>query len=75
MVDQVTLGENFISILDTENSLFSWGGNDSGELGIGDFDPQTDACSIDTLIGREIVAISAGRNHIICIGAGGQPEF
>jgi alpha-tubulin suppressor-like RCC1 family protein len=39
MVDQVAIGENFITVLDTDNSLFSWGGNEYGQLGIGDFEP------------------------------------
>lgn len=64
------MGDKFITVLDTNNYLYSWGTNDNGQLGIGDFEPQKDACSIDALNDREIDSIFAGRNFMMVIGFG-----
>jgi hypothetical protein len=69
-VVQAKLGENFVCVLDSGNYVYSWGRNDSGQLGLGDGDQQKDACIIDMLNEREITSLFCGRDYVMVLGAG-----
>ena len=70
-VEQAKLGENFVTVLDVENYVYSWGSNESGQLGMGNnFEQQKDACIIDMLNEREIKELYNGRDFVMVQGAG-----
>lgn len=70
IISQAAIGESFIAVLDVNNFLYTWGANDHGQLGLGDTDPQKDACSVDALNDRKIVSLCAGKDFMMVIGAG-----
>ena len=67
---QAAIGEDLICVLDENNFVYSWGRNEAGQLGLGDTEPQKDACSVDTLNDREILGLYAGRNFVLGLGRG-----
>jgi len=70
IIKQVAIGEDMICVLDVNNFVYSWGRNESGQLGLGDTEPQKDACSIDALNDREVVGLFAGKNFVMGLGRG-----
>lgn len=70
IVSQVAIGEDLICIMDINNFLYSWGRNESGQLGLGNTEPQKDACSIEALNDREVTSIFAGKNFLVALGKG-----
>lgn len=70
IISQAAIGEDLICIMDINNFLYSWGRNESGQLGLGDTEPQKDACSIEALNDREVTNIFAGKNFMIALGKG-----
>ena len=69
-VVQAKLGENFVCVLDSSNYVYSWGRNESGQLGLGTSDQQKDACIIDMLNEREITSLFCGRDYVMVLGSG-----
>lgn len=49
------------------NEVLSWGCNDGGRLGHGDFEDRWEPCIIDTLTGLNVSGISCGTWHSACI--------
>lgn len=74
LISQVALGDDFIVILDKNNFLYTWGSNNFGQLGLGDFEPQNDACSVDLLSKRKILSIFAGKDFSMIIGGGPEEK-
>ncbi len=54
-------GAEFTLAVKSDGSAWSWGANDSGQLGDGSTDPRSEPGPIDGL--EDVVAISAGGNH------------
>ena len=73
-VEQAILGEHFVCVLDNSNFVYSWGRNESGQLGLGDTEKQKDACSIDMLNEREITSQYCGRDYVMVLGMGHQDK-
>lgn len=60
-----------MTVLDLDNYVYSWGSNESGQLGMGNnFEQQKDACIIDMLNEREIKDLFVGRDFVMVLGAG-----
>lgn len=70
IISQVAIGEDLICIMDINNFVYAWGRNESGQLGLGDTEPQKDACSIEALNEREVSRLFAGKNFVIALGMG-----
>jgi alpha-tubulin suppressor-like RCC1 family protein len=50
-----------------ENNVYSWGKNDSGQLGHGDQKNRSTPTKIDFFDGMKIVQISCGDSHCIAL--------
>lgn len=70
MIKWATVGEDFICVLDQNNYVYSWGRNESGQLGLGDTEGQKVACSIDALNDRDVETLQAGKNFVLALGRG-----
>ena len=55
-----------------DGSLFSWGGNDSGQLGVGDPENKHAPTLVTQLQGKRVVHVAAGEMHTICSTADGS---
>lgn len=64
----VSCGEWFVIALDSEGCLYSFGQNDFGELGTGDFEIWTLPNHISELNWRFIDNVKAGSNFVIALG-------
>ena len=49
------------------NGVFSWGCNDGGRLGHGDFEDRWEPCVIDTFKGLHVSNVSCGTWHSACV--------
>lgn len=64
----ISLGSNFTIIIDDNFSIYSWGNNINGELGVGDFDSKNTPTFLASLQGKKILQISSGNNFTIALG-------
>ena len=62
---QVCCGDNFTVLLDAQGSVFTWGGNDDGCLGLGDDDSRPSPCWVEALKAEFVAGISAGVQHVL----------
>ena len=53
----------------SDSTVFSWGANDGGRLGLGDLENRSEPCKITSLQGLKIIDISCGTWHSACIAA------
>jgi X-linked retinitis pigmentosa GTPase regulator len=67
-VKQVVLGGHFITVLDIVGSVWAWGSNSKGELGIGNYESRVNPCLVAGLEGKRIRYIAAGENFVIALG-------
>ncbi|OMJ86156.1 hypothetical protein SteCoe_12355 [Stentor coeruleus] len=64
----ISLGSNFTIIIDENFSIYSWGNNINGELGVGDFESKNTPTFLASLQGKKILQISSGNNFTIALG-------
>ena len=62
---QVCCGDHFTVLLDAQGSVFTWGGNDDGCLGLGDDDSRPFPCWVQHLKAEFVAGISAGVQHVL----------
>lgn len=67
-ITNVTVGERFVLALDSKGKIWSFGENEGGELGLGDFEQRPYPCEVKELGRRFIEHVSAGRNFAIALG-------
>jgi len=68
----IAAGENVSFAQDVDGTLWAWGENDSGELGVGDTMPRIGPVQVDA---GPFVAIEAHRNAVIALDAEGDVYF
>jgi alpha-tubulin suppressor-like RCC1 family protein len=66
----VSTGENFNMALRADGSVWTWGGNIDGQLGLGHYEYQSTPVQIPGL--QNVVAISAGRAHALALKSDGS---
>jgi X-linked retinitis pigmentosa GTPase regulator len=64
----LSIGSGFGVAIDSLNSVYVWGNNSSGELGLDDYDPRLTPTLLPSLKGKSILKISSGGNF--CLGLG-----
>jgi alpha-tubulin suppressor-like RCC1 family protein len=69
---QVAAGEAHTCALDYDGSVFCWGDNSAGQLGIGGGPDQPVPTQVPKLAGRVVVEISAGAEHSCAIDEQGR---
>ena len=62
----VAAGSNHTLCITADGSLFSWGGNDSSQLGVGDTEDRHAPTRVTNLQGKRVVHVAAGEVHTIC---------
>lgn len=67
---EVTAGENFVAVLKSDGSVWTWGNNDYGQLGIGSFETRTVPQQVQSV--SNVVEIDAGRFHVLARTSNGQ---
>ncbi len=65
----VTAGERFTCAISSERSLWCWGANAEGQLGLGDTAPRPAPARVGAA--SDWVAVAAGRHHACAVRAGG----
>lgn len=66
---QISMNNNHVLALSKNGSLFVWGSNQYGSLGIGNFNYKTNPTKVDSL--KTWVKISTGSNHSLAIQKNG----
>lgn len=67
-IQNVALGNGFGLCFDSNGILYGWGNNNSGELGLGDYEHRTNINQIVTLQNKVIKDFSCGGNFVIALG-------
>ena len=68
----VTTGDNHTLCITADGSLFAWGDNERGQLGVGDTEDRHVPTLVTELQGKHVVHVAAGTNHTICTTAVGS---
>lgn len=64
----VSLGTRFGVCMDSAGALYGWGDNESGALGLGDYESRGNVSQIVALQGKTIRDFSCGGNFVIALG-------
>mmetsp|Transcript_32287 Transcript_32287/g.55841 ORF Transcript_32287/g.55841 Transcript_32287/m.55841 type:complete len:1231 (-) Transcript_32287:173-3865(-) len=64
-----SLGGSFAVAVDMRYNVWTWGYNNNGELGLGDFEPQTTPTPVVALEGKLLKFIACGGSFVIAIGS------
>jgi len=68
----VAASDNHTLCITTDGSLFSWGDNECGQLGVGDTESRHVPTLVTGLQGKRVVHVAAGQSHTICSTADGS---
>lgn len=71
-VRQMACGDDFTVVLTDNDSVYTWGSGDAGQLGHGGFAPQPRPKIVQSLYGKAIVQIAAGARHAACVSTDGE---
>jgi len=55
-------------VLSRDGSLFCWGNNEVGQLGLGDCIQRTTPIRVDALEGKRVTSISTGKDFVLALG-------
>ncbi len=67
-IKDVSIGACFGTAVDRDGTVYSWGANSSGELGVGDYEPRTVPAPISSLQGKVVTLVSCGGSSAIALG-------
>ena len=67
-VMEVAVGGTFAVALDVNHSVWTWGSNTSGELGLGDYDQRTVPSLVAVLQGKQVRTLACGVSFCIALG-------
>ena len=68
----ITTGEHHNLCITADGSVFSWGSNHFGQLGVGDAESRHVPTLVTGLQGKHVVHVAAGQCHTICTTADGS---
>ena len=68
----VAAGNHHTLSITADGSLFAWGSNDFGQLGVGDTEDRSVPTQVTGLQGKQVVHVAAGNRHTICTTADGS---
>merc|ERR1712086_150892 len=68
----VAAGDDHTLCITADGSLFSWGGNGFGQLGVGDTENKHVPTLVTGLQGKRVVHVAAAECHTICTTADGS---
>ena len=67
-IRKVEIGGNFGTAIDYNGALYTWGSNANGELGLGDYEPKSQGCQVNSMQGKCVEDISCGGSYAIALG-------
>ena len=70
-IKAIAAGENHTVALATDDTVWAWGANNHGQLGIGNTENKTTPVRVHLPPGVQIKAIAAGYNHTVALATGG----
>ena len=68
MVDFQIGRSGFLTLLTREGQIYTWGNNDSGQLGQRDQIQRQTPHRVEALEGKRVTSISAGNEYVIALG-------
>ena len=68
----VAAGDNHTLCITADGSLFSWGDNSTGQLGVGDTENRRIPTLVTWLQGKQVTHVAAGEVHTICTTSDGS---
>jgi alpha-tubulin suppressor-like RCC1 family protein len=60
--------QGLAAIVSRQGSLYTWGSNELGQLGLGDFNARQNPTKVNTLDNKRVTAIGLGEEFIIALG-------
>jgi len=69
IINTVVCGDDFSMCLTESGTIFAWGANDRGQLGLGDTSRRNRPQVIKALQGTNIISLVAGANHVAAVAA------
>jgi alpha-tubulin suppressor-like RCC1 family protein len=68
-VVDISLGNGSLGVaVDSKGMIWTWGKNDLGELGVGDFEPRIHPYPVLTLKGKTVTQVCCGAKFVIALG-------
>ena len=67
-VVDLSVGDSFGLVVDENKKIWTWGANNSGELGMGDYEPHINPSILEKLEERSVVAVSCGGGFAMALG-------
>ena len=67
-IQEISIGGSFGAAIDRRGTLYSWGSNTNGELGMGDFEAKVEPSVTKGLQGKVVTNISCGGSYVIALG-------
>ena len=64
----ISVGGFFGAAIDEKNTVWTWGSNTSGELGVGDYEPRTHPFPNINLQAKKVQKLSCGGSFVIALG-------
>lgn len=74
-VKDIDAGGFFGAAVDVYGVVWTWGSNDNGELGVGDYEPRTSPFPVKALQGKIVRAVSCGGGFAIALGNDVEPKL
>lgn len=65
---RVSIGNGFGCATDTKGNIYSWGHNNHGELGSGDYESRLHPKQIPSLDGKRVTSVACGGSFVIALG-------
>jgi chromosome segregation ATPase len=65
----ISLGGSFAAAIDLRFNVWTWGYNNNGELGLGDFESQASPTPVVALEGKTLKSVTCGGSFVIAIGS------
>lgn len=61
--------------VDQNGVVWTWGSNNNGELGVGDYKPRLNPFPVAALKGRKVIKVVCGTNYMLALSAPKNKEF
>ena len=68
----IAAGYHHTLCITVDGSIFAWGDNTSGQLGVGDTDERRVPTLVTSLQGKQVVHVAAGPRHTVCTTTNGS---
>eukprot|EP00826_Nyctotherus_ovalis_P031759 TRINITY_DN2548_c0_g1_i3.p1 TRINITY_DN2548_c0_g1~~TRINITY_DN2548_c0_g1_i3.p1 ORF type:complete len:846 (-),score=231.03 TRINITY_DN2548_c0_g1_i3:90-2597(-) len=71
-IRQFGIGKHFGVFIDRASTMYSWGLNSNGELGLGDYDDRAEPAVIASIANKELFDVSCGPSYTIALSGNGR---